>query len=315
MDNSGITLLVVAIVSFFWGGFVTPVAIGLANRFHILDTPNERKAHSEITPRGAGLGLWLGYLVLCLYYVTPASETVSKDISGAFIPYAATGATLVFFIGYIDDMKSLPALIRLIIHLIAAAFAISSLNLPPFVYFIAVIWMAGVTSAYNLIDGINGLCLIMFITSSTALFLMGVFSGRISFMSMSFGISLAAMALGTICWNFPKAQTFLGDGGSTLLGFIYSTHVIESMSGTIANISWYELILLLVFFGGLPVFDTAFAFIRRIINGKSPFLPDRGHLHHRLIDMKLSIYWTVIAMAVLQAMLLYVGSRIFAGLL
>jgi len=308
MDNSVIALLIVVLASFFWGGFVTPVAIGLANRFRILDAPGERKVHSIITPRGAGLGLWLGYLVLCLYYVTPA---IAADVSGAFVPYAATGATLVFFSGYIDDMKSLPASLRLLIHLLAAALAIYTIELPLFTYIIAVIWIAGVTSAYNLIDGINGLCLSIFITSSTALFLMGILDAGTSWSSMAFGISLAAMALGTICWNFPKAQTFLGDGGSTLLGFIYSTHVIESMSGTFGNAMLHELILLLMLFGGVPVFDTAFAFLRRIMNGKSPFTPDRAHLHHRLIDMKLSVFWAVLSMVIIQALSLYVGTKAF----
>ena len=314
MDNSGIIVLAVAIVSFFWGGFATPVAIGLANRFRILDAPNERKIHKQITPRGAGLGLWLGYLILCLYYVTPASEAVNQDVSGAFIPYTATGATLVFFCGYMDDMKSLPALFRLLIHLLASAFAIYSLELPPSTYFIVVVWMAGITSAYNLIDGINGLCLSMFIVSSITLFLMGAFGMGVSFLSIPFGLCLAALALGILCWNFPKAQTFLGDGGSTLLGFVYSTHFVESMSGTIKNISFLELIPLLLFFGGVPVFDTACAFIRRIIKRKSPFLPDRSHLHHRLMDMKLSISMAVISMAAFQALSLYIGVKIYAAL-
>jgi UDP-GlcNAc:undecaprenyl-phosphate GlcNAc-1-phosphate transferase len=311
MDNSGIIILSVAIVSFFWGGFTTPVAIGLANRFRILDAPNERKIHQQITPRGAGLGLWLGYLILCLYYVTPASDAVNQDVSGAFIPYAATGATLVFFCGYLDDMKSLPALFRLFVHLLACAFAIYSLKLPIFTYFIAVIWMAGITSAYNLIDGINGLCLSMFISSSMALFLMGAFGMEVSLLSMPFGLSLSALALGILCWNFPKAQTFLGDGGSTLLGFVYSTHFIESISGVYKNISFHELMLLLLFFGGIPVFDTAFAFLRRVIRKKSPFLPDRAHLHHRLMDMKLPISLAVISMVALQVLSLYIGVEIF----
>ena len=314
MDSSAIILLAVAIVSFFWGGFVTPVAIGLANRFRILDAPNERKIHKQITPRGAGLGLWLGYLILCLYYVTPASEAVNQDVSGAFIPYAATGATLVFFCGYMDDMKSLPALLRLFIHLLAAAFAIYSLELPLFTYFIAVVWMAGITSAYNLIDGINGLCLSMFIASSIALFLMGAFGMGVSLLSVPFGLCLAALALGILCWNFPKAQTFLGDGGSTLLGFVYSTHFIESMSETFKSISFHELILLLLFFGGIPVFDTTFAFLRRIIKKKSPFSPDKAHLHHRLMDLKLPISVAVISMAALQALSLYIGVKIYASL-
>ena len=308
MDNSGIVLLAVALASFFWGGFVTPVAIGLANRFRILDAPGGRKVHSEITPRGAGLGLWLGYLVLCLYYVTPASEAVAADVSGAYIPYVATGATLVFFGGYMDDMKSLPALFRLLIHLLAAALAIFTLELPLLTYFVAVVWIAGVTSAYNFIDGINGLCLAIFIASSMALFLMGIFGAPVSFSSMTFGVSLAAMALGTMCWNFPKAHTFLGDGGSTLLGFIYSAHAVEGMSGTLGRVRFHELILLLVLFGGVPVLDTAFAFFRRIIKGKSPFLPDRAHLHHRLMDMKIPVFWALILIVTIHALLLYVGA-------
>ncbi|MCL2147103.1 MAG: undecaprenyl/decaprenyl-phosphate alpha-N-acetylglucosaminyl 1-phosphate transferase [Synergistaceae bacterium] len=269
--------------------------------------------HRKITPRGAGLGLWLGYLILCLYYVTPASEAVDQDVSGAFIPYAATGATVIFFCGYMDDMKSLPALFRLLIHLLACAFAIYSLELPLFTYFIAVIWMAGITSAYNLIDGINGLCLTMFITSSITLFLMGAAGMGVSFLSIPFGLCLAALALGILCWNFPKAQTFLGDGGSTLLGFVYSAHLVESMSGTFKSISFYQLIPLLLLFGGIPVFDTAFAFVRRVIKKKSPFSPDRAHLHHRLMDMKLPISLAVISMAALQVLSLYIGVRIYAG--
>ena len=309
MRQFDITLLIIVLASFFWGGFVTPVTIGVANRFRILDTPGGRKIHSKITPRGAGLGLWLGYLVLCLYYVTP--EFAAEDISGAYIPYTATGATLVFFSGYMDDMKSLPALLRLFIHIAAAALAIFTLDLPLFSYLIAVIWIAGVISAYNFIDGINGLCLSIFITSSMALFLMGYSGADVSGSSITFGASLAAMALGTICWNFPKAQTFLGDGGSTLLGFIYATHVVETMSGTLRNVTTNELILLLIFLGGVPVLDTAFALLRRIIRGKSPFLPDRAHLHHRLIDMNMPVFGAVILIVFIQSILLYTGIQFF----
>ena len=312
MDNSGIILLVVALASFFWGGFVTPVTIGVANRFRILDAPGGRKTHSQTTPRGAGLGLWLGYLVLCLYFVTPASA--AEDVSGAFIPYAATGATLVFFSGYTDDMQSLPALFRLFIHLLAAALTIYTLELPLLTYIVSVVWIAGITSAYNFIDGMNGLCLSIFIASSMTLFFMGVFGTPVSYQSMAFGISLAAMALGTICWNFPKAQTFLGDGGSTLLGFVYSTHAIEAMSRTFARVRFHELILLLVLFGGVPVLDMAFAFLRRVTKGTSPFLPDREHLHHRLMDMRLPIFWTVILMVAIQALLLYIGAGVFVNI-
>jgi UDP-GlcNAc:undecaprenyl-phosphate GlcNAc-1-phosphate transferase len=83
------------------------------------------------------------------------------------------------------------------------------------------------------------------------------------------------------------------------------------MSEVFKNISFHELIPLLLFFGGIPVFDTAFAFLRRVIRKKSPFSPDRAHLHHRLMDMKLSISLVVISMVALQALSLYIGVEIF----
>lgn len=300
MLHPEIIILILALASFFWGGFITPIAIGLANRFRILDAPGERKIHSTVTPRGAGVGLWLGYLVLCLY-----------DVSLPFVPYFATAATLVFFSGYIDDMKSLPAAIRLMVHIFAAWLATFPIGFPPLLRVIIIIWIAGVTSAYNLIDGANGLCLSMFIASSSSLFIMGVMGLGVSTSAKVFGISLAMMALGTFCWNFPRAQTFLGDGGSTLLGFLFAAHAAEAFSTTITEIKLYEVLLLLAFFGGIPVFDTFVAFSRRLFKGKSPFSPDRGHLHHRLLDLKLRIFWTIFIMLVLHASLLFVGIQIY----
>lgn len=288
--------MAVSVISFFWGGFVTPVAIGVANRFQILDSPGGRKIHSIVTPRGAGLGLWLGYLLLCLY---------AAPYGGGLIQYSATGATLVFFCGYLDDIKSQSPLLRLIVHLFAAWIALTRIDLSPSVRVLLVIWVAGVTSAYNFIDGVNGLCLSMFMAASVGMAFIAsetitLSPGLFSQEMFAVPLALCGMALGTFCWNFPKAQTFLGDGGATLLGFLFALHSAAFMGPELDSVHYHELILLLTLFGGVPVIDTLVAFVRRVMHGKSPFLPDRGHLHHRLMDLGLSLSWIVMFMSALQ---------------
>ncbi|MBQ3646032.1 MAG: undecaprenyl/decaprenyl-phosphate alpha-N-acetylglucosaminyl 1-phosphate transferase, partial [Synergistaceae bacterium] len=169
----------------------------------------------------------------------------------------------------------------------------------------AVLWIAGVTSAYNLIDGMNGLCISIFIASSVALFLMG---------RSYAGIFTGAMALGVLCWNFPAAQTFLGDGGSTLLGYLFASHFVMIALTTIKELKIYELILLLILFGGIPVVDTLTAFTRRMLSGKSPFYPDKKHLHHILISLTGSNILTVSIILSLQVLMLFLGLELYLRL-
>jgi len=259
-----VQLILTGVLGFFWGGFVTPLSIRLAREYEIIDHPDHRKVHKSRTPRGAGLGLWSGYLLWSLYYVSYFPP----------LRYSAAAATFVFFCGYMDDMKSISPFIRMMVHFLASALIVLPMPLPILVKAVCLVWIAGVTSAYNLIDGINGLCISVFISSAMSLCVAG---------GAYFGVAGAAMALGVFCWNFPMALTFLGDGGSTLLGFLFASHFIMAASPVVAKTGLHELVLLLLLWGGLPVFDTLVAFSRRILKGKSPFYPDKGHLHHRLM--------------------------------
>lgn len=290
-----VRLVLAGLLSFFWGGFVTPISIRLAHHFQIMDQPDQRKIHKTLTPRGAGLGLWAGYLLWSLCFVSDS----------AFIKYSATGATFVFFCGYLDDMKSLSPFIRLAIHVFSALLVVLPLSLSPLVSLVCCAWITGVTSAYNLIDGVNGLCISIFIASAVALCFVG---------GPLFGVAGAAMALGVLCWNFPMAQTFLGDGGSTLLGFLFATHFTTASVSVIAKAGLHELILLLLLFGGVPVLDTLIAFSRRILKGKSPFYPDRGHLHHHLMEMTRSASRAVTCLLMLQALFLLGGIAVYVRL-
>lgn len=291
-----VKLFIFLLLGFFWGGLTAPVSIRLAGIYGIIDVPDARKIHKGNMPRGAGIGLWLGYMLMAVL------------LSGSFIyiRYIATGATVIFLCGYLDDMCSLSPFLRLALHIGASSLVVIPLNLGLVSSIIAVIWLAGVTSAYNLIDGMNGLCISIFIASSCALFLLG----------RSYpGVYMGAMALGVLCWNFPSAQTFLGDGGSTLLGYLFASHFLASSSETLRHCGVMDMLILFALFGGIPVVDTLTAFTRRMLTGKSPFYPDKKHLHHILISLTGSNVLTVTIILSLQVIMLVLGLKYYTRLI
>ena len=294
MPDIDVKALIFILIGFFWGGFTAPVSIRLAGIYGIIDVPDARKIHKGKMPRGAGLGLWLGYVLMAVI--------MSGDVS--YLRYVMTGATIIFFCGYLDDMCSLSPFLRLGLHFIASALVVLPLNLNILLTLIAIVWLAGVTSAYNLIDGMNGLCISMFIASSVILFLLG---------NSYEAIYMGAMALGVLCWNFPAAQTFLGDGGSTLLGYLFASNflIIAMQNLQSHGVRFHELIILLILFGGVPVIDTITAFSRRILSGKSPFYPDKKHLHHILISLTGSNVFTVSVLLLLQVLILIGGLSVY----
>ena len=294
MPDIDVKALIFILIGFFWGGFTAPVSIRLAGIYGIIDVPDARKIHKGKMPRGAGLGLWLGYVLMAVI--------MSGDAT--YLRYVMTGATIIFFCGYLDDMCSLSPFLRLGLHFIASALVVLPLNLNILLTLIAIVWLAGVTSAYNLIDGMNGLCISMFIASSVILFLLG---------NSYEAIYMGAMALGVLCWNFPAAQTFLGDGGSTLLGYLFASHflIIAMQNLQSHGVRFHELIILLILFGGVPVIDTITAFSRRILSGKSPFYPDKKHLHHILISLTGSNVFTVSVLLLLQVLILIGGLSVY----
>lgn len=291
-----VRLLLLGLGGFFWGGMMTPFSIRLAERYGILDVPDPRKLHTGQMPRGAGLGLWFGYLLLALCLVGRMP----------ILRCSSLGATLIFLCGYRDDMHSLSPFLRLALHFVASALAVLPLHLPFLTSILALVWVAGVTSAYNLIDGVNGLCISLFMASMAALCFLE---------AAPVAVCMGAMSLGVLCWNFPEAQTFLGDGGSTLLGYLFAVHFAASALPRVPGAGLHELILLLLLFGGVPVLDTMAAFSRRILMGRSPFFPDRGHLHHLLMALTGSPLWSVVVLLALQALSLLGGLAVYARLL
>ena len=284
-------ILLMALFGGFGAAFLlTPLSISLSYIYKILDSPGGRKKHATPTPKGGGLALWGSLVVYML---------LQKDFL-LFHVLFLTGGTLVFLVGYADSIVPISPFLRLSVHLFASFLVVYSQDFSLFFGLIMILWLAGCTSAYNNIDGINGLCLSL----GGMNFLLAFFFIHSPVWLYAFG-----MCLGALMWNFPKAQTFLGDGGSTLIGFLWSSSILYGF-GMARNLEGFSLPLvlgMLCFLGGLPVFDTLCSAVRRIVRRQSPFLPDRGHFHYLLYDRGFSLGQVLGILVPLHGVFVFVG--------
>jgi len=162
---------------------------------------------------------------------------------------------------------------------------------------ITLIWIVGITNAVNLIDGLDGLAVGVSTIASVALVSLTIISQNLN--AAIVAAALAGAGFGFLPYNFNPAKIFMGDTGSTFLGFVLACISIQGVMKMYALVSFVVPVLIL----GLPVFDTLFAIIRRVLKGKPIMSPDRGHLHHRLLDMGFSQKQTVAILYTLTSVL------------
>lgn len=266
----------------------TPVVKNLAFHVGAVDIPKDnRRMHDHPIPRMGGLAIFLGFLFGVLIFVP-----LAKPVQGMLL-----GGSIIAILGIFDDIYDLSAKLKLVVQIVAALIAVYSGNVieilsNPNVFSsnlywdmgkwgipITVIWIVAITNAVNLIDGLDGLaCGVSTISSMTMLIIALLVSEASVAVMMA---ALAGACIGFLPYNLNPAKIFMGDTGSTFLGFILATVSVQGMFKMYTIISFVVPFLML----GLPIFDTAFAFIRRIAHGQSPMSPDRSHVHHRLIDM------------------------------
>lgn len=282
---------------------ITPYTIRLSKKIGALDVPKEkRKIHNGAMPTLGGLAIILGFIVSIIYLLIVMSIEKSLNLFGTdnYI-YKLIG----FFLGivvlgifcFFDDWKGIPAYVKLIGQLISAtvivAFGIrmdpiyishinTVINGEVLLNAITIVWIVGITNAINLIDGLDGLSAGIGVISCFSLLMIFALNGS-PIISILLITALAGALVGFLPFNFNPAKTFMGDTGSNFLGFCLS---IISILGTAKTYTAIVLIAPLLIFA-LPIFDTSFAIIRRVIKQKSLkaiFKADRGHLHHKLID-------------------------------
>ena len=208
------------------------------------------------------------------------------------------GAIIIVSLGIFDDVLALGAKLKFVVQIVAAAIPVCVgdlqiklfTNLNPFsdeAYFhlgifaipVTILWIVGITNAVNLIDGLDGLA--VGVSSIAAITMLAV---ALLTENMMIAVTMAALAgacVGFMPYNLNPAKIFMGDTGSTFLGYMLATVSIMGLFKFYAVISFAVPFLIL----GLPIFDTANAIIRRVAAGRSPMSPDRGHVHHKLIDM------------------------------
>ena len=285
---------------------LTPFVKFLANKVGAVDVPkDERRMHKVPIPRMGGLAIFLGFLVSALIFV-PMIERIDTRLQGILL-----GSVLILILGVLDDIITLPALAKFPVQFIAAIIVvlhgcridqIFGWQLPLWLsYCGSVIWIVAMTNAINFIDGLDGLAAGVSAISAGAMLVVALLlvpQGN----SMVSAILLAAVVggcVGFIPYNFNPAKIFMGDTGSNFLGFILASISIFGLFKTYAFISFAVPFLVL----GLPIFDICFAVIRRVAHGQSPMHADRGHFHHRLIDMGFSQKQTVAIAYLLTAIL------------
>jgi len=282
-----------------------------------LDYPSERKLHTSPTPYGGGIGLYLALVValVCLDYLYPPALLFRNQMLGLII-----GGMIVVLFGLWDDVAGSGALLKLTAEALVAIFmyhmgfridrisvpAIGTLELGYFGIIPTVFWFWLMMNAINLIDGLDGLAAgVTAISAGTILVI--TFEQAQPFNNF-LAIIVIGICLGFLPHNFHPAKLFMGDAGSLILGFL-----IAALSLSTSTKAPTMLPLLIPFLAvGMPVFDTAHAFLRRILRGRHPFRADTKHLHYRLMALGLSQRRTVLFLYYISAYLgvmAYVLSR------
>ena len=290
------------ILAFIVAFMATPYTIKLAKKIGAVDVPkDERRMHKRAMPKFGGPAVILGFLVSVIYLLIVMSledtiilngpENYGMKLIGLFL-----GIVIISITCIIDDIKTIKPIVKLSGQLLAAIVAVAfgirieSINVSIIQApelgeilstIVTIVWMVGVTNSINLIDGLDGLSSGISVISAISLLIIFLLNGS-AMVPIILITALAGALVGFLPFNFAPAKTFIGDTGSNFLGYTISIIAILGMAKTYT----LAVIILPLIVLGLPIFDTLWAIIRRLIKGKSIkaiFKADKGHLHHRIV--------------------------------
>ena len=281
-----LAMLVAAAVSFA----STPMVKTLACKVGAIDVPKDnRRMHKVPIPRMGGLAIFLAFLLSVLVFAD-----IDRQMQGILL-----GSIMIVILGVLDDIMALKALPKLFVQT-AAGVAVwhgctiqfvsnpnvfseaTYLNLGWLSIPVTIIWIVAITNAVNFIDGLDGLAVGVSAISTASLIVVALMVKEVNIAIIL--CALFGACLGFIPYNMNPAKIFMGDTGATFLGYILATLSVTGLFKMYAIISFAVPFLIL----GVPIFDICFAFLRRIAKGQNPMKADRGHVHHRLIDMGFS---------------------------
>ena len=293
-------------VAFIAAVIVTPVAIKVAPKIGAMDIPKDgRRMHSTAMPRFGGIAILAGIIVSLAVFSSKYKLVLAQValFSGRFIAHmsimdrgvfaAVTGCVLIYILGLTDDLRNLRPIVKLAGQIVCATIVFAMGLRVEFItnyfgpgnmmfgdvacYIFTVLWLVAITNAVNLIDGLDGLAAGTSAISALCIGYVAYIHGQyVPTLAM---LAIAGAALGFLPYNFHPAKIFMGDGGSQLLGFAIAAFSILGTvkSATIVIVVIPALVL------GLPIFDTAFAIIRRVLRHQPIGMADKEHLHHRIM--------------------------------
>ena len=291
--NEIVKIFLMTFTSFLFVMLVTPFIIRVANHVGALDIPNKRKVHTVPIPRLGGVGIFLGFLLGYMIYGTP-SAILNSVLIGSFI---------IVLTGVVDDIKPLDAKTKFIGQLIASLIIVfyghllindlSAFNINIdfdwyISYPITIFFILGCINCMNLIDGLDGLSSGLSAIYFLTIGIIACFKGNIG-LDLVITFVMLGSVLGFLVHNFHPATIFAGDSGSMFMGFIIAVVALLGFK----NVTLTSLIIPL-FILAIPICDTVFAIIRRLLKGESISTPDKFHIHHQLLNRNFSQTETVL---------------------
>lgn len=288
LDERMFRIVVAFFVSLLTVLILTPIVKKIAIKIGAVDQPSNRKVHDKIMPRMGGLAIFIGV----------AAGVLAAGIYNETKMTAITvGAFIIVILGILDDKYQLSAKVKFFVQLAVAIMIVSTglkmdffsvpflterLELGWVAYPLTVLWIVGITNAMNLIDGLDGLAAGLSVIGLSTIAVMALSGGKILILSLS--LVVIGSTLGFLFYNFHPAKIFMGDTGSLFLGYVIS---VLSLLGLYKSVTLFSIIIPIIILG-VPIFDTTFAVIRRILNKQPISAPDKSHIHHRLMAFGLS---------------------------
>jgi UDP-GlcNAc:undecaprenyl-phosphate GlcNAc-1-phosphate transferase len=292
-------LFLTLIVCFVLSVLITPLIKKLAILIGATDRPNQRKVHQTVMPRLGGLAIFISFMVGMVLLRPEFQSSISILL----------GCLIIVITGICDDLFELPAKVKLLGQLAAALtvvflgdLQVVFINLPfggqiQFGFLsipLTILWIVGITNAINLIDGLDGLAAGVSSIALITISGMAMIQGNLYVVAV--GLVVLASTLGFLFYNFHPASIFMGDTGALFLGFMIS---VLSLLG-FKNVTFISFVIPVMILG-VPISDTFFAILRRIIHKKPLSAPDRSHLHHCMLRMGYTHRQTVLLIYAMAA--------------
>lgn len=286
---NGHNIFLIIFITFLVSVLLVPITMKAALHVNAMDYPDgKRKMQKKAIPRLGGVAIFIAFMVGYMLFAR-SSVMMLSILMASFI---------LILVGFVDSINPVPAKYQLLAHIIAALIvsvygelvldniSIFGLNITfpfPLNYIFTVIFLIAFISMINLIDGLDGLssgiCCIYFITIA----IIGFLSTQMEGLDVILALIMLGSTLGYLVYNFPPAKTYMGNCGSDFLGFIVGVIALLGFKGATLTSIVIPIVIM-----AIPVFDTASAILRRLIQHKGIFTPDAEHIHHQLLKLKFS---------------------------